>query len=64
MSVSHFMHYNFIKTSNIFQFASVHHFFAKMWVVTQGKLLKTLEWKWVVLENNLVWLDGSQQLSD
>jgi hypothetical protein len=38
MSVSHLMHYNPFKTINIFQFASVHHFYKKMWVVTQGKI--------------------------
>ncbi len=58
------MHYDFLKIANIFQFASVHYFFTKMWAITQGKLLGTLEWKQVVSENSWVWLDGSQQVSD
>jgi hypothetical protein len=45
MSASHFMHYDPFKIANIFQSISVHRFFAKMWAVTQGKLLGTLEWK-------------------
>jgi hypothetical protein len=35
-----------------------------MWVVTQGKLLGTLGWKWAVSKNSWVWLDGPQQLFD
>jgi hypothetical protein len=58
MSASHFMHYNFLKTTNIFQFASVHHIFAKMWVATHDKLLGTLEWKRAVSKNIWVRLDG------
>jgi hypothetical protein len=27
MNASHFMHYNLLKTTNIFQFASVHHIY-------------------------------------
>jgi hypothetical protein len=34
MNVSHFMHYDPLKSANVFQFARVHRFFAKMWVVT------------------------------
>jgi len=45
MSASHFMHYDHLKNVNIFQSAIVHQCFAKMWVVTQGKLLRTFEWK-------------------
>jgi hypothetical protein len=39
------MHYDPLKITNIFQSTSVHHLFAKMWAITQGKLLGTLEWK-------------------
>jgi hypothetical protein len=58
------MHYDPLKTANIFQFASLHHFFTKMWAVTQGKLLGTLEWKRIISKNSWVWLDGPQQLSN
>jgi hypothetical protein len=62
MNASHFMHYDLLKTANIFQSTSVHHFFAKMWAVTQGKLLGTLEWKQTISKNSWVWFDGPQQL--
>jgi hypothetical protein len=62
MNASHFMYYNLLKIANIFQSANVHHFFAKVWVVTRGKLLRTLEWKQTLSNNSWVWLDGPQQL--
>ncbi len=64
MNVSHFMHYDPFKTANIFQSTSVHRFFVKNWVVTQGKLSRTLEWKQSISKNSWVWLDGPQQLFD
>jgi hypothetical protein len=64
MNVSHFMHYDLLKTINIFQFASVHRVFAKMWTIAQGKLLGTFEWKRIVSKNGWVLLDGPQQLFD
>jgi hypothetical protein len=64
MNASHFMHYDLFKSANIFQSTSVHHFFAKMWVVTQGKLLRTREFKQTKSKNNWVWLNGPQQLYD
>jgi hypothetical protein len=39
-------------------------FFAKMWAITQGKLLGTLGWKRTLSKNIWVWLDGPQQLFD
>jgi hypothetical protein len=64
MNASHFMHYDPLKIANIFQSTSVHPFFAKIWVVTQGKLSKTLEWKRAISKNSWVWLDGPQELSN
>jgi hypothetical protein len=62
MNASHFMHYNPLKTANIFQSTSVHCLFAKKWVVTQGKLSRMLEWKQTISNNSWMWLDGPQQL--
>jgi hypothetical protein len=56
------MHYDLLKIANIFQFASVQHFFTKMWVATQGKLSRTLKWKQAISKNSWVWFDGPQQL--
>jgi len=58
------MHYDPLKIANIFQSTSVHRIFAKNWVVTQGKLSGTLEWKQSISKNSWVWLDGPQQLFD
>jgi hypothetical protein len=37
-------------------------FLAKMWVVIEGKLSRTFEWKQKISKNNWEWLDGPHQL--
>jgi hypothetical protein len=63
-------HYDSLKFANIFHSLVLLHFFAKIWVVKQGKLSRTNEWKrvvsktneWkrVVSKTNWTWLNGLQ----
>ncbi len=40
--------YDSLKSTNIFHLLVLHHFFAKIWAVKQGKLYRTNEWKWAM----------------
>jgi hypothetical protein len=45
MNDDNLYHYDLLKSTNIFHLLLLHHFFANIWEVKQGKLFKKNEWK-------------------
>jgi Ulp1 family protease len=64
MSDDSLYHYDPSKSANIFHLPILHHFFDKIWAMTQGKLPRTNEWKQAMSKMSWTYLDGPQQVSN
>jgi hypothetical protein len=52
MNDDNLYHYDLLKSTNIFHSLVLHHLFANIWEVKQGKLFKTNEWKRAMSKTN------------
>jgi hypothetical protein len=58
MNEEQYLHYDPLKIENIFLFALMQQFFAKLWVVRQGPMTWNVAWKWAATNNSWVWPNG------